>query len=105
MVFKIRCKIMGFDVNSTASNKPVIREAASMHNDGGGGNLGYFERGENKEKKHNEESIFAHGEEADSFSKGSDVNEEVESFSITKFIANLIFEVKEFLKRLAPKSK
>ena len=44
---------MSFDVN-VLSVKPVIREAANMNNDGGGGNLGYMQReknGEEKEKK------------------------------------------------------
>ena len=49
-----------FDVN-VLSTKPIIREAASMNNDGGAGNLGYMAQGEKKkeEKKHlQDESIF-----------------------------------------------
>jgi len=61
---------MSFDVNPP-SNKPVIREAASMQNDGGAGNLGYFEREEQKEKKQKGESIFSSGAEVDTFQKGS----------------------------------
>ena len=89
---------MGFEVNST-SNKPVIREAASMHNDGGGGNLGYFENGEHKQKKHSEESIFAK-EQEDAFVK-KDSKEEVEDdFSISKFIAGIIFSIKRWAKKM-----
>ena len=91
---------MGFDVNS-ASNKPVIREAAAMHNDGGGGNLGYFENGEHKEKKHSEESIFTKDKEKDTFSHESDNPPEIEDFSISKFIARIIFTVKAWIKRIA----
>ncbi len=51
---------MSFDVN-VLSTKPVIKAAASMQNDGGGGNLGYMAQGEKQEKKERkylDESIF-----------------------------------------------
>lgn len=51
---------MSFDVN-VLSTKPVIKAAASMQNDGGGGNLGYMAQGgkqEKKERKYLDESIF-----------------------------------------------
>ena len=51
---------MSFDVN-VLSAKPVIKAAASMQNDGGGGNLGYMSQGgkqEKKERKYLDESIF-----------------------------------------------
>jgi len=95
---------MSFGVNP-ASNKPVIREAASMNNDGGAGNLGYFEQGENKEKKHSEGSIFSEEKEADSFEKTSDKEEVEVDFSISKFIANIIFSIKEWLKKLMGNSE
>ena len=41
---------MSFDVN-VLSAKPVIKAAASMQNDGGGGNLGYMAQGEKQEKQ------------------------------------------------------
>lgn len=90
---------MSFDVNPPSS-KPVIREAASMQNDGGAGNLGYFERGEGKEKKQQKDSIFSSGQESDTFQKESDVSEKGDDFSISGFIANLIFAVKEWFKKL-----
>jgi len=71
-----------------------------MHNDGGGGNLGYFEKGENQKKKSSEGSIFAEEKEADSFEKKSEDKEIEGDFSITKFIANIIFTVKEWFKKL-----
>lgn len=52
---------MSFDVN-VLSTKPVIKAAASMQNDGGGGNLGYMAQDKKKEKKEQrkylDESIF-----------------------------------------------
>ena len=51
---------MSFDVN-VLSTKPVIKAAASMQNDCGGGNLGYMSQGgkqEKKERKYLDESIF-----------------------------------------------
>ena len=51
---------MSFDVN-VLSAKPVIKAAASMQNDGGGGNLGYMAQGgkrEKQERKYLDESIF-----------------------------------------------
>jgi len=90
---------MGFDINSS-SNKPVIRETASTH-DGGAGNLGYFEQGgEHKEKKHKEDSIFSHEDEIDSFVKGHEEIEPEEDFSISKLIATVIFNIKEWFKKL-----
>lgn len=90
---------MSFDVNPP-SHKPVIREAASMQNDGGAGNLGYFEQGENKEKKNQAESIFSQGSTVDTFQKESDKDKENEDFSISKLIAELIFTIKEFFKKI-----
>ena len=89
---------MGFDINS-ASHKPVIREASSAQ-DGGAGNLGYFEQDGHKEKKHKEDSIFAHEDEKDSFVKHSDENSTEEEFSISKLIAQVIFNIKRWFKKL-----
>lgn len=51
--------------------KPVIREAASMSNDGGGGNLGYMQRGQDEKEKKNkylsDESIFGEKDNSDIF--------------------------------------
>lgn len=90
---------MGFDVNPL-NNKPIIRETASMQNDGGAGNLGYFEREEEKEKKRHEESIFSNEKDGDTFKKESDIEEMPEEFSISKLIANIIFQVKGWFKKL-----
>ena len=40
---------MSFEINGP-SNKPVIREAQNMENNGGGGNLGYMSGGKRKNK-------------------------------------------------------
>lgn len=98
-VLKIGCIIMGFDV-TPPSNKPIIREASSMQNDGGAGNLGYFEREGDKEKKQSQESIFSAEKEHDSFKRESDVDDLTEEFSISKLIANIIFSIKEWFRKL-----
>ena len=89
----------GFDVN-VLSTKPVIREAASMQNDGGAGNLGYMQQGESEQeerKRRLDESIFSKREK-DVFVSEKDLmfTEQEEEFSIAKFIAGLIFKVKQF---------
>lgn len=90
---------MGFDINPP-SNKPIIREAANMQNDGGAGNLGYFEGGERREKERTPDSIFGKEPEADSFKKEGEEDLPEEDFSISKFIAEIIFSVKEWFKKL-----
>lgn len=89
---------MSFDVN-VLSTKPVIKAAASMQNDGGGGNLGYMAQGrkeEKEERKYLDESIFmkSQGEDIFSFDKEPELPDE--SFSLAKFIANIIDSVKKF---------
>lgn len=88
---------MGFDVNF--NNKPIIQEAKSMQNDGGAGNLGYFEREEKEKEGKKNSSIFAE-QEADSFKKSSDADGDLENFSVSKFIAQVILTVKEWFKKL-----
>jgi len=92
----------GFDVN-VLSTKPIIREAASMQNDGGAGNLGYMQQGESKDKEKKkkalEESIFSGKNECDSFVFENDLKGfEDDGFSVAKFIAKVIVAVKRFLK-------
>ena len=95
-------KKMSFDVN-VLSTKPVIKAAASMQNDGGGGNLGYMAQGrkkENKEKKYLEENIFmqAQGEDIFEFDKEPEMPEE--NFSIAKLISDIIETIKNiFIKK------
>lgn len=89
----------GFDVN-VLSTKPVIREAASMQNDGGAGNLGYMQQGESEQeerKRRLDESIFSKREK-DVFVSEKDLmfTEQEEEFSIAKFIAQIIFTFKKF---------
>jgi hypothetical protein len=93
---------MSFDVN-VLSTKPVIKAAASMQNDGGGGNLGYMAQGkreENEERKYLDKSIFMkpQGEDVFSFDKEPEMPEE--NFSISKIIAKIILFIKKiFLKK------
>ena len=93
---------MGFNVNF--NNKPVIREAQSMQNDGGGGNLGYFEQGEGENEKHKEPiKVFSgsEGEIADSFHhEGEEQNINEDDFSFAKLIAQIILAVKDFFKKV-----
>ena len=88
---------MSFDVN-VLSTKPVIKAAASMQNDGGGGNLGYMAQGrreEKKEKKYLEESIFSTKPEVDTFEFDKKEPEMPdEKFSLSKFTAELIYKLK-----------
>lgn len=87
---------MSFDVN-VLSTKPVIKAAASMQNDGGGGNLGYMAQGnreEKQEKKYLDESIFTSKPEVDTFSFEKEPEMPEEKFSFAKFVAEIIFKLK-----------
>lgn len=92
---------MSFDVN-VLSAKPVIKAAASMQNDGGGGNLGYMaqgEREEKKEQKYFDESIFGQKTQGDVFEFDKEPDMPEEKFSFAKLIAQIILKVKNlFLK-------
>ncbi len=93
---------MSFDVN-VLSTKPVIKAAASMQNDGGAGNLGYMAQGEKeekKEKKYLEESIFIKKDESDVFGFDKEPELPDEPFSLAKFIAEIIYNIKKlFIKK------
>lgn len=93
---------MSFDVN-VLRTKPVIKAAASMQNDGGAGNLGYMAQGEKeekKEKKYLEESIFIKKDESDVFGFNKEPELPDEPFSLAKFIAEIIYNIKKlFIKK------
>lgn len=62
---------MSFDVN-VLSSKPVIKAAANMQNDGGGGNLGYMSQGRKENESQKEEiNIFAQKPQIDTFTLSS----------------------------------
>lgn len=88
-----------FDVN-VLSTKPVIREAASMQNDGGAGNLGYMQQGESEQeekKRRREESIFAKKEnDVFVFEKDLKFEDKDEEFSVAKLVARIILTFKNF---------
>lgn len=87
---------MGFDVNF--NNKPIIKETQAMH-DGGAGNLGYFEREEDKKKKDMEKSVFSEAKEHDTFEKHDEFDYD-DDFSISKWIAQIILAVKDWIKKI-----
>lgn len=93
---------MSFDVN-VLSTKPVIKAAASMQNDGGGGNLGYMSQGrkeEKEERKYLDESIFMKQEGEDIFSLNKEPEMPEDSFSLAKLIADIIDTIKSlFIKK------
>lgn len=99
MFFKGKAlSIMGFDVNF--NNKPIIKEAKQTQ-DGGAGNLGYFEREEDgKKKKENEKSIFAESEGSDTFNKHDGPDGDIDDFSISRFIAQIILAIKDWTKKI-----
>ena len=45
-----------FNINGPG-NKPMIQESQNMKNNGGGGNLGYFQRGRKKKGENTDEEI------------------------------------------------
>lgn len=93
---------MGFDLNFNSSNKPIIKESQAAQ-DGGAGNLGYFEQQQQEEerkKKEKDKSIFD-GLNEDSFEKHDRVAEDEEDFSISKIIAQFIYSIKEWFKNLS----
>lgn len=90
---------MGFNINPP-NKKPMIRESASLQ-DGGAGNLGYFEREEQEENKKQESSasIFE-SDKTDTFQKEGEENLDIDSdFSFSRFIAKIILALKSFFVR------
>ncbi len=56
--------------------KPMIREAANMNNDGGGGNLGYMrqgKKGKNQKKQYLDTSIFGEKKDIDIFGRSDEL--------------------------------
>ncbi len=89
---------MSFNISGPVpSRKPVIREAQSMENNGGGGNLGYMKQEKKKEKEDEFEAelqIFEEdSENADSFKKASNSKKE----DNTKNKPTILEKVKKFL--------
>ena len=69
---------MSFGINGP-SPKFGIQEAQNMRNTGGGGNLGYFQRGKKKKDKDEDLDIFQTQDENDEFVPESFLEEENES--------------------------
>ena len=86
---------MSFDVN-VLSSKPVIKAAAQMNNDGGGGNLGYMFQGR-RQKKEESKNIFAEDNSFDSFGEKKDyeIAEDMQ-FSFGDAVREIFDAVKSF---------
>lgn len=83
---------MGFEINNF--HKPIIKETQTVK-DGGAGNTGYFEQEEKKKEK----SIFKE-DNADAFVKDEyDIEEDID-FSISKWIAQIILAIKDWIKKI-----
>ena len=74
---------------------PIIREAQNMMNNGGGGNLGYFQG--RKKKKEKEINLF-NTEEEDTFSLSSDTSLKEEEV-INAENSSIKDKIKEFLEK------
>lgn len=82
-----------------ASAKPIVRETASMNNDGGGGNLGYMQQNrEQNEEKHTQfdASIFGKHED-DIFQLSKDVEPEMAEDSL---LETVIKNIKKLVKKI-----
>ena len=87
---------MSFDVN-VLSAKPVIKPAANMQNDGGGGNLGYMYQGR---QQHREETtnIFEKDCPIDTFGSAKSFEIEDYKFSLVDFILEVFEAIKSFFR-------
>ena len=83
---------MSFGINGP-SPKFGIQEAQNMRNNGGGGNLGYFQRGKKKKDKDEDLDIFQTQDENDEFVPESFLEEENES--IVQTAADFIKKLKK----------
>ena len=86
------------DLNFSLANgvKPMIREAASMNNDGGGGNLGYMQRRQKDKKERRQsfdESIF-NQKSGDTF-----MGKEMEFIDDESSVSNFVGKVFDKIKR------
>lgn len=90
---------MSFDVN-VLSSKPIIKAAANMQNDGGGGNLGYMSQGrQDQEEKREEINIFAQKPDFDTFVLKDDLDAQVDvDFTLIGFITEVFHSIKSLLK-------
>ena len=85
---------MSFDVN-VLSSKPVIKPAANMQNDGGGGNLGYMYQGR-PQRKEETKNIFEQDCPIDSFGPTKLIEVEDYKFSFVDFIVEVVEAIKSF---------
>ena len=89
---------MSFDVN-VLSSKPIIKAAANMQNDGGGGNLGYMSQGRREQEEKREAiNIFAQKPAIDTFSMSGQLELPEEEFTFAGLIAEIIHSIKNLWK-------
>ena len=89
---------MSFDVN-VLSSKPIIKAAANMQNDGGGGNLGYMSQGrKEQEERHEEINIFAQKPQVDTFSMSGKIEPEEIEYSLIDYLKEIIDTIKNLFK-------
>lgn len=90
---------MSFDAN-VLSSKPIIKAAANMQNDGGGGNLGYMSQGRREKEERKEEiNIFAQKPEFDTFVTSNNLEiQEEEDFTFSKLIMEILHSIKSLWK-------
>ncbi len=90
---------MSFDVN-VLSSKPIIKAAANMQNDGGGGNLGYMSQGrQEQEEKREEINIFAQKPDFDTFVLKEDLEKlEDVDFTLLGFITEVFHSIRSLFK-------
>jgi hypothetical protein len=77
--------------------KPMVREAANMNNDGGGGNLGYMRRRQKDKKDRKQimsESIFGKRQD-DVISIGKDIEFVEEEGSVSNFVGKIFDKIKK----------
>lgn len=86
---------MSFDVN-VLSSKPVIKAAANMQNDGGGGNLGYMSQERDERNKKDSTDIFSLAkEQKDAFNK-SNPDIDYSEINIFRIFTDFINKIKKF---------
>lgn len=88
---------MSFEIGGPSpSRKPVIREAQSMENNGGGGNLGYMQnRKKKKEKNEDEFETELQILEEDSFGNKAFKNENEENEKKPSFLDKIKGAIKK----------
>ena len=92
---------MSFDVN-VLSTKPVIKPAASMQNDGGGGNLGYMFQGR-RQGDDEQKNVFEMNNGVDTFGKDNKIAFSIDDYQVS--FMDLLMDILESIKNFVDKIK